>query len=126
MGIKDEISEALKGIIQAKAQVAESMNLIITINVGDHYYNTKLPDNTDPQKFQKIAVTSTEEKLVQGDVLRRLPDNVSSLPEHERKQLIADSTAASVVDVLVRQVNDKVNVKEDVRVKLSPPSTEKD
>jgi hypothetical protein len=120
--ISDSIKQALQGIIQAKAQLTESGDVNISIDIGNHYYPQTLPQDVIV-KIQSSGVTPEQKTLIEEEAEQRLSAkrlNIDSLPEPERNKLIAGVTTEATAHILV---NDTIHVTEDFKISISKPST---
>jgi hypothetical protein len=132
MGTLDDlVKQALGGLIRAtaKAQLTESGNVHITINIGNHYYYPQTLPQTAVAQIQSSGVTPAQEILIEEETKQRLSAkhlNIDSLPEQERNKLIAGVTTEATVDILAKPQADSIGVTEYVKVELSKPSTGED
>ena len=105
MGWVEKAGKIAKGLIpDIKAQVTESGKVTgINVHIGNKNYYTTMPEGADTKKISEAEITPAIEKRIEQEVKKRLipyVDQFPALSEHERNQLLADSTSSSVLDVL--------------------------
>jgi hypothetical protein len=144
VNVKEIVKEAMKGLIQAKAQLTESgdVHLNVNINIGNKTYATPLPEDVTAQEVKSAEITPEIQKLIEEEVGKRLKQRLlpqgqprdkdrlgflTGLPPSpdELNQLAASSTLACFTKLVL--LKGMITPKGEAKGKLTvtpPPSTD--
>ena len=128
--VDDLVKQAFSGLIRAtaKAQLTESGDVNITINIANQYYSQTLPQDV-VATIRTSGVTPEQEALIEKEATVRITTrrlNIDSLPELERNKLIAGVTTEATAAIFARPPADTIRLTEDIKIQLSKPSTGED